>query len=57
MLSYLGRLVFRGGDEVRPVRGPLQIGDLCIRLVHLHIVQLFASLSQSQHLSIALTTG
>jgi hypothetical protein len=57
MLSYLGSLVFRGGDEVRPVRGPLQIGNRCIRLVHLHIVQLFASLSQSQHLPMALGTG
>lgn len=43
-VDELGGLVFRGGDEVCAVLGPLEIGHLLIWLVNLDVVKLLAGL-------------
>jgi hypothetical protein len=43
--EYLSRLVLGGGDEVRPVRRHLDIGDLHVRLVRLGVLDELSGLS------------
>lgn len=43
-VDELGGLVFRGGDEVGSVGGPLEVGYLQVWLVDLDVVELFSGL-------------
>lgn len=44
MVSYLGRLVLAGGDEVRAVGRPLQVDDGLVELVDGHVIDQLARL-------------